>query len=108
MLGAPHPPNIDAVEQHRELGRVHLDRSTILGEARRSESPALQPLVIENEPASIPKQNLAAIATAPQEHEQVSGKEVHFPLTTHDAAQAIVAPAEIDWLNRQVDAYARR
>jgi len=108
MLGTPHPPNVDAIEQHRELRRVHLDRSSVFGDARRSKSPALQPLVIENESASIPKQDLAAIATAPQEHEQVSGKEVHFPLTTHDAAQAIVAPAQIDWLNGQVDAYARR
>ena len=108
MLGAPYPPNVDPVEQHGELRRVHLDRSTIFGDARCSESPALQPLVIENESAPIPKQDLAAIATAPQEHEQVSGKEVHFPLTTHDAAQAIVAPAQIDWLNGQVDAYARR
>jgi len=56
MLGAPHPPNVDAVEQHRELRRVHLDRPTIFGDARCPEPTALQPLVIENEPAPIPKQ----------------------------------------------------
>src|SRR5258706_15805886 len=29
MLGATHVANVDAVEQHHQLGRVHLDRAPI-------------------------------------------------------------------------------
>lgn len=76
MLGATHPPHIDAIEQHRELCRVHLDRPSIFGDPQRSEPPPLQPLVIENESASIPKQDLAAIGAAPQKHEQVPSEKI--------------------------------
>jgi hypothetical protein len=107
MSCPPHPLHVDAVEQHGQLGGVHLDRAAIAREARRSKSTELEPLVIEDEAATIPKQNLAAIAAAPQKNEQMPGEEIHAPLPSHDAAQPVVPAAEIDRLNREIDPNTR-
>ncbi len=100
MRGAPHPLHVDAVEQHRQLGGVHLDRASIACKARRSKPATLEALVIEDQAAPIPKQNLAAVTAASQEDEQVPGEEIHSPLATNDAAQAVVPAAEIYGGNR--------
>jgi hypothetical protein len=106
--GPPNPPHIDAVEQHRQLGGVHLDRAAVAREAWRSKFPALQPLIIEDKAATIPKQNLATIATSPQKNKQMPGEQVHPPLPANDATQAVVTAAEIDRLNRKIDPNTRR
>lgn len=108
MLGTANPTDVDSVEQHRELGRVHLDRTTVTGDARRAKAALFQPLVIENQPATIPEQDLAAVPATPKKHEQVSGEEVHAPLSADDAAQAIVATAKVDGLDSEVDPNTRR
>ena len=107
MLGTANPTHIDAIEQHCQLRGVHLDRPTIMSEPRSAKSAALEPLVIENEAATIPKQDLAAVTPTPQKHEQMPGEQVHAPLPTDNAAQAIVATAKIDWLDCEVDPNAR-
>lgn len=108
MHGASHPLHVDAVEQHGQLGGVHLERAPIAGEARRSKSATLEPLVIEDQAATIPKKDLAAVAAASQEDEQVPGEEIHSPLATNDAAQPVVPAAEIHGCNRQIDPNTRR
>ncbi len=35
------------------------------------------------------------------------GEQVHAPLPTDNAAQAVVATTKIDWLNREIDPNAR-
>ena len=108
MLGASDPTHVDAVEQHGQLGGVHLDRAPVLSEPWCAKSATLEPFVIENEAAAIPKQDLAAVGSTPQKHEQMPGEQVHAPLPTDNAAQAVVATTKIDWLDREIDPNARR
>ncbi len=103
MHGAANPTHIDAIEQHSQLRSVHLHRTAIVGDPRSLKSATLEPLVIENEPASIPKEDLAAVATTPQKHEQMPREQVHAPLSANDAAQAVVTTAKIDWLDGEID-----
>lgn len=108
MLGAANPTHIDAIEQHGQLRGVHLDRAPVVSEARSTKTAFLEPFVIENESTAIPKQDLAAVSSTPQKHEQMPGKQVHAPLPADNAAQAVVAPTKIDWLDREIDPNARR
>lgn len=64
-----NPGYVDPVEQHRELRGVHLYGSTVGGHTRHAESPALQALVVEHQPAAIPEQDLAAVESPPEEDE---------------------------------------
>ena len=107
MLGAANPTHIDSIEQHGQLGGVHLDRAPVVSEAWSTKTAFLEPFVIENEAAAIPKQDLAAVSSTSQKHEQMPGEEVHAPLTADNAAQAIVATTKIDWLDREIDPNAR-
>ena len=107
MLGAANATHVDAVEQHGQLRSVHLDRPTIVSEPRSAKTVLLEPFVIENEAAAIPKQDLAAVSSTSQEHEQMSGEQVHAPLPADDAAQAVVATTKIDWLDREIDPNTR-
>ena len=107
MHSTPDPTHVDTVEQHSQLRGVHLYRATVVGDPRGQKSASLEPFVIENEPTPIPKQDLAAIASAPQKHEQMPCEQVHSPLPAHDATQAIVTTAQIDWLDGEVDPNAR-
>lgn len=108
MLGASNSSHVDAVEKHCELGGVHFDRSTITDDAWCLKSPLLQALVIEDQSAPIPKQDLATISSTSQEHKQMPGKQVHTPLAAHNAAQAIVSSTKIYWLDGEVDPHTRR
>jgi hypothetical protein len=103
-----HALDVDAVEQHRQLGCVHLDRAPVAREARCAKSTDLEPFVIEDQAATIPKENLAAVAAAPQKNEQMPGEEIHPPLPSHDAAQPVVPSAEVHRLNREIDPNTRR
>ena len=107
MLGAANPTHVDAIEQHGQLRGVHLDRATIMSEPRSAKSAALKPFVIENEAATIPKQDLATIASAPEKYEQMPGKQVHAPLPSDNAAQAVVATTKVDWLDGEIDPNTR-
>jgi hypothetical protein len=49
MSCSPHPLHVDAVEQHGQLGGIHLDRAAIAREARRSKSTELKALVTQDE-----------------------------------------------------------
>ena len=107
MIGAANPTHIDAIEQHGQLRGVHLDRAPVVSEAWGTKTAFLEPFVIENEAAAIPKQDLAAVSSTPQKHEQMPGEQIHAPLPTDNAAQPVVAPTKIDWLDREIDPNAR-
>ena len=108
MHGTSDPTHVDAIEQHGQLGRVHFDRSTIVGDPRSPKSASLEPFVIKDEAATIPKQDLAAVASTAQKHEQMPGEQVHAPLPANNAAEAVMATAKIDWLDGEIDPNARR
>lgn len=107
MLSAANPTHIDAIEQHGQLRGVHLDRAPVVSKTWSTKTASLEPFVIENESAAIPKQDLAAVSSTPQKHEQMSGEQVHAPLPADDAAQAVVATTKIDWLDREIDPNTR-
>lgn len=107
MRRASDPTHVDAIEQHGQLRGVHLDRATIVADPWRSKAAALKAFVVENQAASIPKQDLAAVASTPQKHEQVPGEQIHTPLPADNAAQAVVATTKVDWLDREIDPNAR-
>ena len=107
MLGTANPTHIDAIEQHGQLRGVHLDRAPVVSEAWSTKTAFLEPFVIENQAAAIPKQDLAAVSSTPQKHEQMPGEQVHAPLPADDAAQAVVATTKIDWLDREIDPNTR-
>jgi len=107
VLGAANPTHIDAIEQHGQLRGVHLDRAPVVSEAWSTKTAFLEPFVIENEAAAIPKQNFATVSSTPQKHEQMPGEQVHPPLPADNAAQAVVATTKIDWLDREIDPNTR-
>jgi len=74
VLRTPNPTHVDAVEQHRQLGGVHLDRAPVVSEAWSTKSALLEPFVIQNEAAAVPKKNFAAVSSAPQKHKQMPGE----------------------------------
>jgi hypothetical protein len=108
VLGASDPTHVDAIEQHGQLRRVHLDRAPVVGEAWSAKSATLKPFVIENEAAAVPKQDFTTVRSAPQKHKQMAGEEVHAPLPTDYAAQAVVATTKIHGLNCEIDPNTRR
>jgi len=55
---------IDAIEQHRQLGRIELGAERAFVEGREPETALLQPLVVEDEAAVVPGQDLHSIAAA--------------------------------------------
>jgi hypothetical protein len=70
VLGAAHPPEVDPVEQHRELRGVDLDRHRGRVHVRQLELAALEPLVDEDEAALVPSEDLHAVAAARHEDEE--------------------------------------
>jgi hypothetical protein len=107
VLGAPDPTHVDTIEQHRELGGVHLDRTAVVSQAWSTKSAALEPLVIKDEAAAVPKKDLAAVSSAPQKHEQMSGEQVHAPVPADNAAETVVAAAKVDRLDGEIDPNTR-
>jgi len=108
VIGASNSPHIDAIEQHGQLRGVHLDRAAVVSEAWSAKSATLEPFVIENEAAAIPKQDFAAVSSTPQKHEQMPGEQVHAPLPADDAAQTVMATTKIHGLDCEIDPNTRR
>jgi hypothetical protein len=108
VVGASNSTHVDAIEQHGQLRGVHLDRAAVVSEAWSTKSTTLEPLVIENETAAVPKQDLAAVSSTPQKHEQMAGEQVHAPLPADNAAQTVMATTKIHGLDCEIDANARR
>lgn len=60
---------VEATEQHRELRAVEDDPIGSRGDGGHFESPLREPLVIENEAAAIPEQDLHTISPSTDEYE---------------------------------------
>ena len=96
MHGTSDPTHVDAIEQHGQLRGVHLDRAPVVSEAWGTKSATLEPFVIENEAAAVPKQDFAAVSSTSQKHEQMPGEQVHAPLPADNAAQTVVTATKVD------------
>src|ERR1700722_8626720 len=108
VLGAPDVVDIDAVEQHAELRGIESDAGGALANGREAEAASLQALVVDDEPASVPEQDLDPVTAAPHEDEQVPCEWIHAPFVSDDREQAVVTASQVDRLCRGGDVYARR
>jgi hypothetical protein len=87
VLGAANATHVDAVEQHGQLRSVHLDCPTIMSEPRSAKSAALEPFVIENEAATIPKLRELVIETS---RASISPRAARWNDTGHRTDTAVV------------------
>src|SRR5580692_803250 len=108
VLGSPDVVDVDAVEQHAQLRGVQGDAAGALADARQTEAAALEALVVDDEAASVPEQDLDPVAAAAHEDEQMSRERVHAPLVADDRVETVVAAAQVHRLGRQVDVDTRR
>lgn len=72
MLETTNALDIDAVEQHRELGCVELH--VVLTPARMPEAPSLEALVPEHEATLVEGQDLRSVPTSRDEDEQIAAE----------------------------------
>lgn len=95
---------VNAVEQHGELGPVQLRAQSVFVDYRLPEAALLQALVVEDEAAVVPGEELRAVALSGEEDEEVAGEEVLLPLVLHQRAEPVDAVAHVDGLGGEEDA----
>src|SRR5579859_6791273 len=91
VLGTANVLDVDAVEQHAQLRGVQGDPAGALANARQSEAAALQALVVDDEAAAVPEEDLDPVAAAPDEDEEMALERVHAPLVAHERVEPVVA-----------------
>ena len=79
----------DAVGTCRHLGHL--------------KSAAREPLVINNEPATVPEGHFDTIDAAPDEDEEMALQRVHFESATNEGDTPIVPTSKLDGLGREID-----
>ena len=94
---------IDAVEEHRELRGVELRAERVVLEYGESEAALLQPLVVKDEAAVVPGEDLHPVSATRDEGEQVPGEDVLPPVSAHDRGKPVDAVAQIHRLAREQD-----
>jgi hypothetical protein len=104
LLGPADPRHVDAVEQHRQLRGVELRAQRLFMESRKPETSLLQTLVVEDEAAVVPGEDLQAVTAPGNEGEEMAGVDVFLPIAAHDVGQAIDAAAQIDRLTSEENA----
>ena len=80
---------VDAVEEHGELGRVELRAEGILVELGQAEASLLQTLVEDDEAAVVPGEDLHPVPPARDENEEVAGEDVLLPAAPDERHQAV-------------------
>jgi hypothetical protein len=95
---------VDAFEEHRELGGVELSAERVLVHPWFAEAALLKALVIEDEAAAVPGEHLRAVALLREEDEEVPREEVLLPLVLRQCAKPIDAVAHVDGLGGEEDA----
>jgi hypothetical protein len=94
---------IDAAEQERQIGSIHLDVIAIFFHERSLECPLFQPLHKNRQPIFVPPQRLDAITTLVQEYEQVSREYVLAEFGLHNREQTVEAATHVDVVAVQED-----
>ena len=95
-MRSPHPRDVDAIEQHRQLGAVELRSDGVVIEGWHAKATCLEAFVEDDETAVVPGQNLHAVTAARDEDEEVACVDVLLPGVHHDGHQAINAVAHVD------------
>ena len=97
---------VDAIEQHSERGRVDLGLLCTHGDARKAEASLLEALVVEDEAAAVPGEDLDAVAATAAEDEEMAAVQV-MSASAHEAPEPVDAAAEIDRASGQEDLHGR-
>jgi len=106
--GAAGRGQIEASEQHRQLGPVEHDAVGPRFDIGHAESALGQTLIVDDEAASVPEEDLHAIDPPADEYEEVPLERIHAESRSHKRGQAIMSASQIDGLGRQVDTRPRR
>ena len=61
----------------------------------------LEPLVVEDEAAAVPRQEFHAISTLRHEDEEMTGEEILLPAVAHQRGQAADAVPHVDRLGSE-------
>jgi hypothetical protein len=85
-----------------------IDVCNFIGRARPAKPALLEALVVDDEAAAVPEEDLHAIVRAAEEDEEVTGERVLLPLLAHDGEQAVVAHPHVDRRGGHVDPNAAR
>ena len=99
LLRAADARQVDAVEQHRKLAALEPRAESVLAKVWEAEAALLEPLVIEDEAAVVPREHLGTVAAPADKDEEVARVEVFLPLVADDGGEPVdgiahVHPAE--------------
>lgn len=108
LLGPTHIAELDAVEKHRELGRIELRAEGLVVEHRQSEATLLEALVRHDEAAVVPAENLHTVPSPRDEDKEMPGVDVFSPASANECSQAVDAVAQVDGLRGEQDANCTR
>ncbi len=86
---------IDAAQNQGERGGINFDDRFVLVGSRSLEAAAFQTLGPYDEPVAVPEQDLAAIAAAVKEHEQIPVQDVELERILDDRVQAVEALSHV-------------
>lgn len=75
---------IDSIEEHRQLGRIELRPERAFVDFRDSEAPPLKALVVHDEAAIVPAEDLRPVALLRDEDEEVASVEVLLEAVADD------------------------
>jgi hypothetical protein len=95
--------DVDAVEQHRELGGIEARGNLRVADRRKAKTALLKALVVDDEAAVIPCENFRAVSSARDEDEKVAGEHVLSPAGPHERDQAVDAVPHVDRLRGEED-----
>src|SRR5579863_1820046 len=88
------PGDVDAVEQHRELGRIERGSADARCDWWDPEFSFLQTFVDQKKTPAVPHQNLRAVRLLADEREQMAAERVQVP-TLDDREQPVVAATHV-------------
>ena len=79
----PVDESLESTEEHRELRSVEEDAIRPRTNARHSEATLREPLVIEDEAATVPEKHLDAVHASPHEDEEVTRVRIERQRLAH-------------------------
>jgi hypothetical protein len=107
-FSASHAGEIDTVEQHRQLGRLHFDARAVIDGFWKHERPEFQPLVPDRQSVPVPVQNFQPVAATIAEHEQMSRQRIVLEKLFDQMFQSVETFTHVGWLCGQKDLHRRR
>ena len=103
LFRSAHARDVDAVEQHRELGGIEARGDLRRVDRGQPEAALLETLVVDDEAAVVPGEDLRAVSAARDEDEEVAGEHVLSPAGAHEGDEPINAVPHVDRLRGEED-----